>query len=575
LIKDCLEIFKKQYNKFGDKMILDNYIPADGTYIIVDLKSNSFKSVDIKQDKKTKIVDKSVAGYYEICAYDYNSKLIDMNKPIDGKKVIHSNNYLSFFIKKENITNNKLNDEVIENYYSILENPKTKYSKSKKATLLYETIEKEIGEVDVDLLNNIKNWIKDNIFKLNVTGKEYLKIFFSFPIDHYQREGKRYLIPNIYNNNDFNINSKETILGLPNDNIGLNSKKPYLENKTRKNVVPYYSNINEVILQRKFFDYLMNFVTEGKVNIYINDKIKGFVNGELPDEDFKGVFLRLKKGKEVEIHNYDTITCYKPNLKEKFEFKNILEINMEKSSIQKYGIIKTVHGMQDVINEVFFSKYLIGNYFTDPGDIPIKSDGILKSNLILSRDLLFNWFYKGINLGVYSIIKKASLALIKGSIENGYLPKASHQFNLRWSIIYYFTGGENMADIIQNVKSNLRIKINSEVTEKLDEDKEYYFAVGQLVNYFLSKNKGKKKPHSLANPFINAKNNEIIKEKLRVFYKKYNYDIDSNGRRFKNLYAMIVSYIPAGKVDQDMIIAGYLHNNLIYESDKKEAKNNG
>ena len=132
-----------------------------------------------------------------------------------------------------------------------------------------------------------------------------------------------------------------------------------------------------------------------------------------------------------------------------------------------------------------------------------------------------------------------------------------------------------MADKIIALKKNLRLKINNEVTGKFDSDDEYYFGVGQIVSYLLSKNKGKKKPHSLANPFINAKDNKVIKEKLRNFYKKYNYDIDMYGRRFKNLYAMILGYEADTKVNQDMIIAGYLNNNLIYESDKKEEEING
>ena len=139
----------------------------------------------------------------------------------------------------------------------------------------------------------------------------------------------------------------------------------------------------------------------------------------------------------------------------------------------------------------------------------------------------------------------------------------------------YYKGEDNMADKIIALKKNLRLKINNEVTGKFDSDDEYYFGVGQIVSYLLSKNKGKKKPHSLANPFINAKDNKVIKEKLRNFYKKYNYDIDMNGRRFKNLYAMILGYEADTKVNQDMIIAGYLNNNLIYESDKKEKEING
>ncbi|MDM8128615.1 hypothetical protein QUV80_09030 [Paraclostridium benzoelyticum] len=127
-----------------------------------------------------------------------------------------------------------------------------------------------------------------------------------------------------------------------------------------------------------------------------------------------------------------------------------------------------------------------------------------------------------------------------------------------------------MGDIVLELKNNLRTKINCADTNYFESDEEYYFSVGQFVNYLLSKSKGKNKPHSLANPFINVKNNEVIKEKLRNLYKRYNYYIDMHGRRVKNLYAMIVSYDPQGKVNQDMIIAGYLHSNLIYESNKEE-----
>mgnify|MGYP003374090933 FL=1 len=127
-----------------------------------------------------------------------------------------------------------------------------------------------------------------------------------------------------------------------------------------------------------------------------------------------------------------------------------------------------------------------------------------------------------------------------------------------------------MADLIYDMKNNLREKINAKDTQSIESDKEYYFAVGQFVNFLLSKSKSKNKLHSLANPFINAKSDKVIKEKLRNIYKRYNYDIDMYSKRVNNIYAMIVSYETQGKVDQDMIIAGYLHSNLIYEGKKGE-----
>ncbi|MEG1004161.1 MAG: type I-B CRISPR-associated protein Cas8b/Csh1 [Clostridium sp.] len=358
---------------------------------------------------------------------------------------------------------------------------------------------------------------------------------------------------------------------MPDDNIGLNTKKPYLMNKSRKSEVPYIVSEKEVLLQRKFFDHLMNLATVDKFNVYINDDIKGYKNGELLDEDFTGTFLRIQKGKEVEIHETDIITGYKCNLSKKFIFKNILDMDLIKTkNIYKYGVeVNTLKGMQEIINEVLFSKFLMKNYFTESKDMSI-NDMALKRNLLFAREKLFDWFYKGNKVGVYNILDEASINLVKGAIENGKLINASHRFNLRWSLKKYFDGGKDMGDTIYDVRNNLRVKINESITSKFDSDEEYYYAVGQLVNYFLSRSKGKKKMHSLANPFFNATNSENINIKLRALFKKYNYEIEMNSKRFNNLYGMIVGYNTEKKVDQDLILAGYLQSSLIYESNKND-----
>lgn len=577
MLKDCIAIFEKELNKKGDRLIIDNHLPADGTYIIVSKKDNKFvieDVVDIKYDKKTdEIKNRDNIYFKDICEYDYNSRLIDMNKPIDSKKIIHSNNYLSFFIKKENLTNGKLTNEIIDNYYNILSDPSIKYTK-KKAKEIYSIVDNKLDKINQELLEEIKVWIKENIFSLDkfnidLKRKDYLKIFFEAPIEIYQNECNRYVIPNIYNNNDFNLKVQDLLYGLPNNNINLNSKKPYLENKSRKIKIPYLIDENEVLIQKKFFDYLNNLASKGYVNIYLSDEyIESRKNAKLLDNDFTGLYLRLKKGKEVEIYDYDVITSYKPTLKKPFKLLNILEID-EKFINGEYKVYKKREDFQKVINEILFSKYLVNNYYTDSKDISIK-DNVLKRNLLISRDKIFNFIYKGDENGVYKILDKTSSNLIKNNINNGYIVKASHQFNFKYSLDNYLKGGKSMADIIYDIKNNLRVKINLKNTDVLENDKEYYFAVGQLISYLLSKSKSKNKKHSLLNPFINAKNNDVIKEKLKNLYKKYNYDIDEKNLRVKNLYAMIVSYEVENKVDQDMIIAGYLHSNLIYESNKEE-----
>ena len=118
-------------------------------------------------------------------------------------------------------------------YYEILKNPIQKYSKP-NVRKLYEETEKMCGEVDRILAEQIHQWVRENLSKLEIdtSKKDYLKLYFIFPDEAktkelYRKEGSRYTIPNIYNNNDFNCLINDEIYGLPNDNMGMNSKKVF------------------------------------------------------------------------------------------------------------------------------------------------------------------------------------------------------------------------------------------------------------------------------------------------------------------------------------------------------------
>lgn len=579
MISEIANIFKNQFIDVN-KAVIDGYVPSEGTYIIVrpdengDLKE--FSRVDIEINKKTKEVDRTVEMFNEICLMDYNSRLIDMNKPVDSKKIIHSNNFLSLFVKKESLENGKLTKEIIDNYYNILENPLSKYEKKPKARELYLEVLDSIGDVDKVKLSNIKLWINENVFNLGVdtSKKNYLKIFFLYDEEDYKREGYRYVIPNIYNSNDFNIKTSNGIVGMPNDNLGLNAKKPYLENKSRKVKIPYLIEQDDVILHKQLFDYFYNLASQGIYNLYIGSEIKPLKDGEVLEEDFNGYYLRIKKGKETEIHDFDVIPYYSQKLLPKFEFVNVLGANYEtlyknnKDNKFQYGTKHTLKEIQTLINEVMFSNYLITNYFSE--EVSIK-DSNIKTAVLSSRKKLHGWFYKGSSNEIWPLLNKISKKLLLGSIEKGYLIKAMNQFNLRYSLENYFNKGEGeMANLILDIKNNLREKVFENIEASIESDNEFSYAVGQISNYFMSKHKGKNKPLSLVNPILTCKNEEKLKDRLRVLFKKYNYDIDGiKDVRFKRLYSLIISYKVENTINEDMIIAGYLNSNLIFE--KKES----
>lgn len=576
MLKDCIDTFKKIYEEKDDRIIIDNYVLPEGSYILVDDKGDIEKILEVNKED----VDRNDSMYYIFAEMDYLSRLPDMNKPVDSKKVIHSNNCFSFFIKKPNINPKKLTDEIIDNYYKNILYPEKKYEGKKKD--MYMSIEKKYGKADEKIIEKNKNWIKNRIYTIieeeNIKNdKNYLKIFFKADMEQYKIESEKYIIPNIYNDAKYNIKIGDEVLGLPNDNMGLNSKKPYLEHKTRKNKLPYLISEEDVMIQKKFFDYLMNYASQGRTNIYISDSdIKCLTNDESPDKDFSGYFLKVQKGKEVEIKDFDEIVLYENKIKN-LNIENVLSIKYEgkEQHLNNYGPLENWKDLKNVINEVYFSKYLTNNYFTEPKDLKVY-DPEIGRNILRYRKAFFDWLYKGDEMVIRQVFPQVTMNLIENSICNGYILRAKEQFNLRESIIKYFGGVKNMGDILKDISDKLREKIKKDSTDQIETDKGYYFAVGQLVSFLISKNKSSKKMHSLINPILNCSTDEKLKDELRKLFIKYNYDIWKDSKKFNNLYAMVIGYVPEKDgIMKDILIGGYLYSNLLYEKDKEEVKEDG
>lgn len=602
MFEECLEVFKRELD-YDNNLILDEYIPADGSYIIVDAEGKIKNYQDIKLDKKKRGTSEAVekGSYFkEICFYDYHSKLISMNKPVDSKKVIHSNNYLAFAVKKESITS-KLTETIIDNYYDTLKNPlEAKYKKSKEASKIYQKFEEEYAPVNIEILEKCRSWIKQHIFSIDklinidLKKKDYLKIFFEvFEADEednkknkelFIQEDNRYIFPSIYNSNDYNVEVNGKIQGIPDNNMGMNAKKPFLAIKTRKTPAAYLVDINKAILQKQFFEYLMNFAANGKNNIYvdiINNKIEAYSDKE-EREKFSGIeagyYLRIQKGKELEIQVQDNIVNYQDKLLLNFNYQDFFNMNIEKypEYTKDIGIYTKRTDVGRLINNIFFSKYLLTNYFTDANDISVK-DSVLKRIIIMYRNVIFDWIYKGIDNNFEVVEKQFALELIKNTLINDYNLRAMTQLNLHWSFEDYFAnlekrGGEKMADIATKIRMSVKEKVMSKDKAVIvSNNEEYYYAIGQLMAYFISLSKASKKAQSLINPVLNAQNDTVIKTRLLQLYKKYNYNILTKNSRVKNLYAMILGYRSEGKVNQEMILFGYMDNNVIYtKSEEKE-----
>lgn len=590
MLQEALEVFEKKYKK-DERIVIDAHSLKDGTYRLIEMNDDGWKirkTLDIIYDKK----NKETVGYLDddytlIRQLDYYSKLLEMNKPIDFKKVIHSNNYFSISVKKENIVSKKLTDDIIKNYYNVLKNPISKYEKKAKSRKLYEKVEEELGKVDIDLINKIENYVlTHDIFEnIDLSKKNYAKVFFIFSnleetIEYYRKESQRYLLPNLYNSNDYNFDDNGEILGLSNNNMGMNSKKPYLENKTRKIKVPYLLNQQQALLQSRFFDYLWGRVSKGQYDFYIiTDKGKEDIKSlDDVDEFANGYYLRCHKEKnEVKIIQADNVIDYSKKLKKPFIVKNYIGLSDEmicNSKLDYDVYMDELWQICELINIYFFERKLKSNFYSEIGDIQI-NDPLIKRLVMEYRDILSAWFYRDKTVGLESAIDKFTSEIILNSLRKNNLFKARLQLNLRWSLLAYFNEERKIGGEMMEIKNKLSQHINLPISEDwdFDNDKEFAYAIGQAINYFVYLNKSSNKTQSYVNRYLNEKDIDVLKSKIETAYKKYNYIIPYNPHsRESKLISHIMMYEPK-KINTEYIIGGFTAPLLIFEKKKEEKEN--
>lgn len=222
MVNDLLKIFKNAENM--EKAVLDNYIPKDGTYFRIN-QDNTMESLIIKRNQTEQ--NELYQWFKEV---DYYSNLIDMNKPVDTTKKIHSNNYYTIFIKcdilpkvggnKDKILTEEQLEGAINHYFdSFLRETIDKHTKK-----IIEAM--ELQEINLKELEICKKSIKEAIPKViqeieekSLADKNYIKIFIEQDKKNYQREGNRYFYQKIFNDNQYNVKINEEIWGLSNNNM--------------------------------------------------------------------------------------------------------------------------------------------------------------------------------------------------------------------------------------------------------------------------------------------------------------------------------------------------------------------
>lgn len=575
MIDEALEVFKKIYDKEGEKLVVNKHIPKDGTYILVNIKSGKIiEKLNIFYDKKSKKIDGELNQYYGYFrAFDYYSNLIDMNKPMDPKKTIHSNQIYSFFIKKDSIRENKLTKSIIEGYKKNLLNPEKKYN-SKEAKELYKNIAEKLPKIEKDIVEDIFLWIEDNVNENlleNDNKKDYLKIFFveedlEKSLEVFKNEHKRYIIPNIFNSNDYNKKIGETIYGLSNNNMGLNAKKAFLENKTRRVSTPYLVNTDEILLQYVFYNYLLPEVKQGNYYIY-------FLENEIIPRTYKEgcpngakYLLNASYSKDVDIKNFNVIS---KNSSEEISinFKEILHQKKKDTDEIEYGNLNK-EKMMNNINKILFYNSLLGNFLLNDGDLDIK-DIEIKKLLMKYRNAFYKWFYLNDETEVKKNIRKIYLDAVMVAIGNGHFFKASQQLDFGFCLEKYFYGKSELMEEIMNVKEVFLNHTLSEEDWEFSNDEEYFFAVGQILAYINYMRNSKAKSLNFIKQLTFVKNIDVLKEKIKKIVISYSHIFETKNKKINRTISNISLYQPK-EIRVDILLAGFTADIIFFK--KREEK---
>ena len=575
MIDEALEVFRKIYDKEGEELVVSKHIPKDGTYILVNKKSGKIiETLNISYDKKSKKINGELNQYYGYFrAFDYYSNLVDMNKPMDPKKTIHSNQIYSFFIKKDSIRENKLTKSIIEGYKKNLLNPEEKYN-SKEAKELYKNIAEKLPKIEKDIVEDIFLWIEDNVNENlleNDNKKDYLKIFFveedlDKSLEVFKNEHKRYIIPNIFNSNDYNKKIGETIYGLSNNNMGLNAKKAFLENKTRRVSTPYLVNTDEILLQYAFYNYLLPEVKQGNYFIY-------FLENEIIPRTYKEgcpngakYLLNASYSKDVDIKNFNVIS---KNSSEEINinFKEILHQKKKDTDEIEYGNLNR-EKMMNNINKILFYNFLLGNFLLNDGDLDIK-DIEIKKLLMKYRNAFYKWFYLNDEAEVKKNIRKIYLDAVMVAIGNGHFFKASQQLDFGFCLEKYFYGKSELMEEIMNVKEVFLNHTLSEEEWEFLNDEEYFFAVGQILAYINYMRNSKAKSLNFIKQLTFVKNIDVLKEKIKKIVISYSHIFETKNKKINRTISNISLYQPK-EIRIDILLAGFTADIIFFK--KREEK---
>jgi len=560
MIYDILEVFKGQYKEKGDKLILDSYGLKEGLYIKIN-KDDTSKYFLVKK-KNRELIFTDIDGNINSNAYqwfkerDYYSGYLNSNKAFFDKK-IHNINYFSLFVKIDSFVSNNpkkiLQKEVLKNHYLNLCNYKKFTKPSEKEILASFEDYLSNKERKKDIIRKYR-FIRDNLDSIVKIAKEnnvknYIKIFFDEPIEKYKAESGIYYSLKIFNDIKYSEHIGNEIFGLSNSNMGLNSKKPFLEHKTKLKTIPFLMTNKNAILLKKFFDWL-------KIQPYKDENNKP-IDRYLDDNFF---MQKHSANDEAEITDFDYIPLEINKFENPIIIKNYLWLKSEKNVIENKKI-EYLFQLEQEVDDIFYNRQLINNYY---GEVWKKLDNSFANFIYITRESMISYFRKYDDRNFYRTIKKYGSKLVIEHIKKDRLFKAGLALNLKFSLLKY--KGEKVMDI-KKMQKQIMDKLSDSDYKGLEKD-EFFYLCGQVARYLINQSQKSDKKGDMLEPYLRANSSLKLKRVLETDYFKYKHAINLHFVKFNNAMSLIMAFDNDEKLssspNMDNFLIGALSDNIFY-----------
>lgn len=624
MLKDLVPQFAKVLNEYPD-FRFDNYNLKEGVYFRFSL-DRSFKEnvasptyLIVQKNGEEKASKETLTRWFK--ERDYYSSVLndDMNKAVDvPSKKIHSTNYLTLFAKSDVMLGNDpkfptskmkahlqkffqeslpRSEKRLQELYPIKKQADRKQQLAERSlffqehySFLIEYLESEERkehfqkvqcfweEHFLDFVDFAVAFVKEHHVE------NYIKVFFEVSEEIYEREYELYILPRIFNVNDYNEIIDDEIVGLPAYDVSMNTKKPFFELKTMKTKVPTRVTLPEALHIKDLYKWLER---QGKFKV----QVRSFHDLFGPEE---GTSRLLAKGAyhfridgSGSIDYFDNVP-FKQDETIDLQVDNVLQIEEDIDGVKVLKTYQPIHRIKTLhkeISRLFFGGFMQGNFLN--GDPPKVQEQVftseMQSILVIVRQALYDFLYKGTTLNIVSFIRKYSLQLIEiqllKTVKGLSYRRLADAYQLRLALIKDVELKEElgMADIIEDVYKSLKTKLQAkEVIATCENEEEFLFLAGQLAYYLLNNSGAEKKHYGMAEPILKARNIGQLKKRMEDLFETYSHAIHMNYLRFNNGMAMFLGFETNVKLEgkyKSVLLAGLLANNLFLQANEQGEKN--